>query len=71
MERWCYQAIPCTERHCFGGDSDNGTVFALNTDGTGFKTLHSFTSLAIPLPQLTINPVGANLLVAWPMNRGR
>jgi uncharacterized repeat protein (TIGR03803 family) len=26
-----------------GGRSGNGTVFALNTDGTGFTTLHSFT----------------------------
>lgn len=25
-----------------GGASDAGTVFALNTDGTGFRTLHSF-----------------------------
>ncbi len=27
-----------------GGDSGNGTVFALNTDGTGFTNLHSFTA---------------------------
>jgi len=26
-----------------GGSSDQGTVFAVNTDGTGFTTLHSFT----------------------------
>src|SRR6266567_3611176 len=26
-----------------GGSSSNGTVFAVNTDGTGFTTLHSFT----------------------------
>jgi uncharacterized repeat protein (TIGR03803 family) len=26
----------------FGGSSGNGTVFALNADGTGFTTLHSF-----------------------------
>jgi uncharacterized repeat protein (TIGR03803 family) len=26
-----------------GGSSDNGTVFAVNTDGTGFTTLHSFS----------------------------
>jgi uncharacterized repeat protein (TIGR03803 family) len=25
-----------------GGSSGNGTVFAVNTDGTGFRTLHSF-----------------------------
>ncbi len=28
----------------YGGDWNNGTVFAVNTDGTDFKTLHSFTS---------------------------
>src|SRR5579872_5381050 len=28
-----------------GGLSGNGTVFALNTDGTGFTNLHSFTPL--------------------------
>jgi uncharacterized repeat protein (TIGR03803 family) len=30
----------------YGGssDSDSGTVFALNTNGTGFTTLHSFTA---------------------------
>jgi uncharacterized repeat protein (TIGR03803 family) len=27
-----------------GGSSGSGTVFALNTDGTGFKVLHSFTA---------------------------
>ncbi|MHB8522461.1 MAG: beta strand repeat-containing protein, partial [Limisphaerales bacterium] len=27
-----------------GGASDNGTVFAVNTGGTGFTTLHSFTA---------------------------
>lgn len=26
-----------------GGDSQNGTVFVINTDGTGFRTLYSFT----------------------------
>jgi uncharacterized repeat protein (TIGR03803 family) len=26
-----------------GGNSGNGTVFSLNTDGTGFKILHTFT----------------------------
>ncbi len=28
-----------------GGDGGAGTVFALNTDGTGFRTLHSFTAV--------------------------
>src|SRR5437899_11326960 len=31
-----------------GGDSGNGTVFALNTDGTGFRNLHSFTATSGP-----------------------
>src|SRR6266702_4556107 len=26
-----------------GGSGGAGTVFALNTDGTGFRTLHNFT----------------------------
>jgi uncharacterized repeat protein (TIGR03803 family) len=28
----------------YGGNSGNGTVFAVNTDGTGFTTLHSFAA---------------------------
>src|SRR5262245_40759970 len=28
-----------------GGATDYGTLFKLNTDGTGFETLHSFTNL--------------------------
>jgi len=28
-----------------GGSSGNGTVFAVNTDGTGFTNLHSFTAV--------------------------
>ena len=28
----------------FSGASGNGTVFAVNTDGTGFRTLHGFTA---------------------------
>lgn len=31
-----------------GGDEDAGTVFAINTNGTGFATLYSFTSLSFP-----------------------
>jgi uncharacterized repeat protein (TIGR03803 family) len=29
-----------------GGSSDRGTVFAINTDGTGFTNLHSFTAIS-------------------------
>src|ERR1041385_702592 len=28
----------------YGGSSDNGAIFTLNTDGTGFTNLHSFSS---------------------------
>jgi uncharacterized repeat protein (TIGR03803 family) len=84
-----------------GGSKGHGTVFAVNTDGTGFTTLHSFTggsdganpkaglilsgntlfgttsaggssgegtvfSLSLPSPQLTITPLGANVLLTWP-----
>ena len=28
----------------YGGSSGDGTVFAVNTDGTGFTTLHNFTA---------------------------
>jgi len=31
-----------------GGSSGSGTVFAVNTDGTGFKTLYSFTAANYP-----------------------
>jgi uncharacterized repeat protein (TIGR03803 family) len=43
-----------------GGTSDNGTVFALNTDGTGFTTLHSFTGTSIPGSSDGTNSDGAN-----------
>src|ERR1035437_9285297 len=43
----------------YGGPNDNGTVFELNTDGTGFTILHSFT--ADPYPYIFgTNSDGAN-----------
>src|SRR5438552_18886461 len=33
-----------------GGNSGAGTVFTVNTDGTGFTTLHSFTATSAPFP---------------------
>src|SRR5436309_11763244 len=36
-----------------GGSSGNGTVFALNTDGTGFTTLHNFTGGSVVAYLLT------------------
>jgi uncharacterized repeat protein (TIGR03803 family) len=34
----------------WGGSSGFGTVFAVNTNGTGFTTLHSFTATSGPTP---------------------
>jgi uncharacterized repeat protein (TIGR03803 family) len=98
-----------------GGSSSNGTVFTVNTNGTGFTTLHTFAAfqtnsfgtytnsdgahpsagltlsgdtvygtaseggmfgggtifsiaLAANPPQLTITPVGANVVLSWPTN---
>ena len=39
----------------YGGSGGNGTVFAVNTDGTGFTNLHSFTAVLN-----SINSDGAN-----------
>jgi uncharacterized repeat protein (TIGR03803 family) len=41
-----------------GGTNGNGTVFAVNTDGTGFTNLHSFTALSVPFTGT--NSDGAN-----------
>jgi uncharacterized repeat protein (TIGR03803 family) len=41
-----------------GGTNGNGTVFAINTDGTGFTNLHSFTALSVPFSGT--NSDGAN-----------
>jgi uncharacterized repeat protein (TIGR03803 family) len=41
----------------YGGSSGNGTVFAVNTNGTGFTNLHSFT--ARPVPYTGTNSDGA------------
>src|ERR1035437_150540 len=41
-----------------GGTSGYGTVFAVNTDGTGFTNLHSFTAYSGPYPYT--NSGGAN-----------
>jgi uncharacterized repeat protein (TIGR03803 family) len=48
-----------------GGSSGKGTVFAVNTDGTSFTNLHSFTALSAPYPVGPIystNSDGANPL---------
>jgi uncharacterized repeat protein (TIGR03803 family) len=43
----------------YGGSSANGTVFALNTDGTDFTNLHSFTAVSNSFPY-NANGDGAN-----------
>jgi uncharacterized repeat protein (TIGR03803 family) len=43
----------------YGGTNANGTVFALNTDGTGFATLHNFTAHP-PYPAPYTNSDGVN-----------
>jgi uncharacterized repeat protein (TIGR03803 family) len=40
-----------------GGGSGNGTVFAVNTDGSGFTNLHSFS---LTSGALSTNSDGAN-----------
>ncbi|MGC9943406.1 MAG: choice-of-anchor tandem repeat GloVer-containing protein [Verrucomicrobiota bacterium] len=42
-----------------GGTNGNGTVFAVNTDGTGFTVLHTFTALSAPYYQGGTNSDGA------------
>jgi uncharacterized repeat protein (TIGR03803 family) len=41
-----------------GGSSGNGTVFAVNTDGTGFTNLHSFTQRSPPFSTIYTNADG-------------
>src|SRR5438067_896967 len=43
-----------------GGSSGAGTVFALNTDGTGFTTLHSFTAFNLDSSNYYTNRDGAS-----------
>jgi uncharacterized repeat protein (TIGR03803 family) len=44
----------------YGGSSSNGTVFAVNTDGTGFKVLHSFTPTSTNSSGVYTNSDGSN-----------
>jgi uncharacterized repeat protein (TIGR03803 family) len=43
-----------------GGNWGNGTVFAVNIDGTGFTTLHSFSATSNSFPSINTNSDGAN-----------
>ena len=44
----------------YGGNTGNGVVFKLNTDGTAFTVLHSFTSLHTNSSGVAYNSDGAN-----------
>src|SRR6266446_2993891 len=44
----------------YGGNSTNGTVFAVNTDGTGITILHSFTATSTKSSGVYTNSDGAN-----------
>src|SRR6185503_11246789 len=51
-----------------GGSSGNGTVFRINTDGTGFTNLYSFTATSGCYPGPYTNSDGASPyagLVLW------
>jgi uncharacterized repeat protein (TIGR03803 family) len=43
-----------------GGISGDGTVFKVNTDGTGFATLHTFTATSLPDSTAGTNSDGSN-----------
>jgi uncharacterized repeat protein (TIGR03803 family) len=43
-----------------GGTNGNGTVFAVNTEGTGFTNLHTFTANSGSSPYVVTNSDGAN-----------
>jgi uncharacterized repeat protein (TIGR03803 family) len=52
---------------CWGGTNRSGTVFALNTDGTGFAVLHVFTATNIPYSVTLPPPSKTNSDGAWPI----
>ena len=46
-----------------GGSSGDGTVFALNTNGTGFTNLHTFTAIPPSYPYTNSDGAGPNGLI--------
>jgi uncharacterized repeat protein (TIGR03803 family) len=48
----------------YGGTNGNGTVFAIKTNGTGFTTLHSFSTLNNNTNSDGANPEGAGLILS-------
>ncbi|MFC2149603.1 choice-of-anchor tandem repeat GloVer-containing protein [Candidatus Auribacterota bacterium] len=62
--RWPYSSLTMSGDMFYGvtqhgGDSDQGTVFKISTDGTGFTLLHEFTSWSAqgqwPVGELTLS----------------
>jgi uncharacterized repeat protein (TIGR03803 family) len=59
---WVYGALILSGNTLYGtaqcgGSGGSGTVFAVNTNGTGFTTMHSFTATSVPLdPYGNVNP---------------
>ncbi len=51
-----------------GWSSGFGTIFAINTDGTGFTNLYSFTATFNPPPHLTVMISATNVVLTWPTN---
>jgi len=51
----------------FGGLGSNGIVFALNSDGTEFRTLHSFSPGSNIFSTLSANPMYTNSDGAYPI----
>ena len=51
----------------WGGTNRSGTVFALNTDGTGFTVLHVFTATNVPYIVANPPPSTTNSDGAWPV----
>jgi uncharacterized repeat protein (TIGR03803 family) len=45
-----------------GGTNGNGTIFAVKTNGTGFTTLHDFTSVSVGFPSTNSDGIGPNPL---------
>ena len=50
-----------------GGSAGNGTVFALNTDGTGFTNLYSFTAILYSANSDGANPCRIDFIGQHPV----
>jgi uncharacterized repeat protein (TIGR03803 family) len=45
----------------FGGPSNNGSLFSINLDGSGFRTLYTFNGSDGSLPSQTLTAIGSKL----------